>query len=139
MNRRPPDAIIPPDYFDSGEIGRQTSSGDSYFTSSEREDSTRMVLDTFVKNLPEWKRSAVQMCIMSNMTYEQAAEHISSLRGKKTDKKTVWRWARAGVEDLKAWLVKSPWVSPMTNSKIPVQRLDVDRPIELPWERDNGR
>lgn len=138
MNRRPPDAIIPPEYFDSGEIGRQTSSGDNYFTSKRHEDSTRMVLDTFVKNLPEWKKSAVQMCVMSNMTYEQAAEHISELRGKRTDKKTVWRWARSGLEDLKVWLVKSPWVFYMTNSKIPVQRFDTKKPIQPPWKLNNG-
>jgi DNA-directed RNA polymerase specialized sigma24 family protein len=137
MNRRPPDAIIPPDYFDNGEIGKQTASADSYFAWN-YEESTRMVLDNFVKHLPEWKRSAVQMCVMSNMTYEQAAEEISNLRGKKTDKKTVWRWARSGVEDLKTWLSKSFWVSHITQGKIPVASLEKTKPINLPWEKSNG-
>lgn len=137
MIRRPPDAIIPPDYFDSGDIGRQTSSDDDYF-GKDIEDSTRMVLDNFVQHLPEWKRSAVQMCIMSRMTYEQAAQEISVLRGKKTDKKTVWRWAQEGVEELKTWLTKSFWVSHITNGKIPVESLEESRPINLPWEQEDG-
>jgi DNA-directed RNA polymerase specialized sigma24 family protein len=137
MNRRPPDAVIPPDYFDSGEIGRQTASGDSYF-SSDYEESTRMVLDNFVKHLPEWKRSAVQMCVMSNMTYEEAAKEISALRGKRTDKKTVWRWAKSGVQDLKTWLSKSFWVSHITQGKIPVAALEETKPINLPWEKADG-
>lgn len=131
-------AIVPPEYFESGEIGRQTARQDNYFTSAEAEESTRMVIDNFVNQLPEWKRSAVQMCIMANLTYEEAAEEISVLRGKKTDKKTVWRWAKAGVEDMKKWLVKSPWVAAMTNDKIPVQKIDSRKPVVIPWRIDNG-
>jgi len=137
-SKRPNNVIIPPEYFESGEIGRQTAVGDDYFSSKESESSTRMVLDTFVNLLPEWKRSAVQMCIMSNMTYEQAAEEISVLRGKTTDKKTVWRWAKAGVDDLKLWLIKSPWVAHVTNRKIPVESLDRKTKTSLPWEQNNG-
>ena len=137
-SKRPSNVIIPPEYFESGEIGRQTAQGDDYFSSKENENSTRMVLDTFVNLLPEWKRSAVQMCIMSNMTYEEAAYEISGLRGKRTDKKTVWRWAKSGVEDMRKWLVKSPWVGHMTNKKIPVESIDTNKPVALPWEQNNG-
>jgi DNA-directed RNA polymerase specialized sigma24 family protein len=137
MNRRPPDAVIPPDYFDSGEIGKQTASGDDYF-STDYEEAVRMVLDNFVQHLPEWKRTAVLMCVMSGITYEEAAKEISTLRGVKTDKKTVWRWARAGVEDLKTWLTKSFWVSHITNGKIPVAALEHTKPISLPWEKQDG-
>lgn len=137
MNRRPSNAIIPPDYFDSGEIGKQTASDDDYF-SSDYEESVRMVLDNFVQSLPEWKRTSVLMCVMSNITYEQAAKEISAMRGVKTDKKTVWRWAKAGLEDLKEWLSKSFWVSHITNGKIPIEILESSKPINLPWEKKDG-
>ena len=136
--RRAAHSIVPPVYFESGEIGRQTAQNDGYFVSPMAEDSTRIVMDKFVSLLPEWKRSAVQMCVMANMTYEEAAEEISILRGKKTDKKTVWRWARAGTEELKKWLIKSPWVAHVTNKKIPVESLDKKIPIGLPWGQNNG-
>lgn len=130
-----PDASVPSEYFDSGDIGRQTAHSDKHFYKYHLENSTRMVLDTFVNLLPEWKRSAVQMCVMSRMTYEEAAKEISKLRGKPTDKKTVWRWARSGLEDLKKWLIKSPWVGDMTNKKIPVESIQKKKPINLPWEK----
>jgi hypothetical protein len=135
---RAANALVPPEYFESGNIGGQTAKRDVYFSTPNAEDSTRIVMDNFVNLLPEWKRSAVQMCIMANMTYEKAAEEISMLRGKQTDKKTVWRWARAGVEDLKVWLMKSPWVGAMTNDKIPVDAIDDKKPVSLPWRRSNG-
>ena len=131
-------SLVSPDYFENGEIGRQTATRDDYFSSPDAEEASRMVIDNFVNQLPEWKRTAVQMCIMANLTYEEAAEEISILRGKKTDKKTVWRWARAGVEDMKGWLVKSPWVASMTNNKIPVERINKSKPIDLPWRSKDG-
>jgi hypothetical protein len=128
---------VDPAFFDSGEIGAKTGTYDSHFL-NDTEDSVRMVLDSFVSQLEEYKKSAVEMCVMSKMTYEEAAEHISVARGIETDKKTVWRWARAGLEDLRSWLMDSPWVSPLTNGKIPVESLDKMIDILLPWEDDDG-
>jgi DNA-directed RNA polymerase specialized sigma24 family protein len=130
-------SYINPEYFDSGEIGRQTADEDKYFA-SDSEPSVRIVLDNFVKFLPEYRKTAVEMCVMAGLTYEEAADEISLRRGIKTDKKTVWRWARAGLEDLKLWLSNSPWVSAATNGKIPVERLDELIPISLPWEDEDG-
>jgi len=95
-------------------------------------------MDDFVTLLPEYKKSAVEMCVMANMTYEQAAQKISEHRGINTDKKTVWRWARQGVEEVKTWLMASPWVGALTNGKIPVEYLDKTSSINLPWEEDDG-
>lgn len=128
-------SFVSPEYFDSGAIGRMTATNDEYFV-QEMEPAVKVVLDEFVSLLPEWSRSAVQMCVMSGMTYEEAAEHISVLRNKKTHKKTVWRWARKGVEELREWLVMAPWVSTMTSGKIPVDELDENEPIYLPWSDD---
>lgn len=124
-----------PEYFSSGNIARQAATHDKYFK-EEIEPAVRVVLDEFVSLLPEWSRTAVQMCVMSGITYEEAAKHISIMRGITTHKKTVWRWARKGVEELRAWLTVAPWVGTMTDGKIPVDELDEAEPIHLPWRED---
>lgn len=130
--------FIDPALFDSGAVGLSTAKRDSYFGNLP-EDVVRMVMDNFVKQLPEPKKSAVEMCVMSQITYEEAARNIAVMRGLPTDKKTVWRWAHAGLEDLKEWLIDSPWVSAITEGKIPVDMLDPAMPIGLsPWEENNG-
>ena len=130
--------FIDPALFDSGAVGQATGEEDSYFDSNP-EDVVRMVLDNFIKELPPLKRAAVEMCVMSQMTYEEAAEHISLMRGVPTDKKTVWRWAQAALEDLKKWLMDSPWVAAITEGRIPIDMLDASLPVGLaPWEDEDG-
>jgi len=131
--------FIDPALFESGAVAHATGLVDEYFVSSS-EDVVRIVLDNFVKELPEYKRTAVEMCIMSRITYEEAAEHISIMRGIPTDKKTVWRWAQSGLEDMKKWLMDSPWVAALTEGKIPVELLDASIPVGLPpWEDEDGQ
>jgi DNA-directed RNA polymerase specialized sigma24 family protein len=130
--------FVDPALFESGAVGQATGETDSYFSSSP-EDVVRMVMDNFIKQLPPLKRAAVEMCVMSQMTYEEAAEHLSLMRGVKTDKKTVWRWAQAGLEDIKRWLIDSPWVAAITEGRIPVDMLDASISVGLPpWEESNG-
>jgi hypothetical protein len=130
-------SLVSPEAFGSGEIGRQTAVTDEYFKQNP-EPSVRMILSHFIQYVPEYKKSAVEMCVMSQMTYEAAAETVSIMRGVHTDKKTVWRWAKAGLEDIKKMLINSPWVNAATNGKIPVELLDPAIPIDLPWEEDDG-
>ena len=130
-------ASLDPSLFESGLIGFKTADYDEHF-SNNIEATIRMVLDVFVSLLPDNQRNAVQMCIMANLTYEEAAERISLQRGKRTDKKTVWRWAKAGAEQLRLWLSESPWVAPLTDNKIPVDRLRNSLPLDLPWEESDG-
>jgi len=130
--------FIDPNLFESGSIAQSTGRKDNYF-SSDSEDVVRMVLDNFIKQLPPLKHAAIEMCVMSKITYEEAAHEISLKRGVETDKKTVWRWAQSAVEELKEWLMDSPWVSAITQGKIPVDMLDASLPILLPpWEEDDG-
>ena len=98
----------------------------------------RIVLDDFVNLLPEWQRSAVQMTVMANMTYREASEIISTLRGIPTDRKTVWRWSKSGVEQIMEWMRKSPWVGAITRNKIPVEYLDkiTEATLPSPWRED---
>lgn len=127
-------SFVPPEYFDSGNIGRQTASDEP--EARENDDVVRVIIDDFLQFVPEWKRSAVQMTIMSKWTYEEAARKISELRGVPTDKKTVWRWAQQGLEIVKKYLMASPWVGAITDNKIPVEYLDEQKEIYLPWRED---
>lgn len=126
--------FVPPEFFDSGQIGYQTASYDE--EEREGDDVVRIILDDFIQFVPEWKKSALQMTLMAKMTYEEAAQEISKLRGVETDKKTVWRWAQQGAQIVKDYLLSSPWVGAMTNGKIPVEYLDDSREIYLPWRND---
>jgi len=129
--------FIDPALFDSGAVGQATGETDEYFSSSS-EDVVRMVMDNFIKQLPPLKKAAVEMCVMSQMTYEEAAKHLTTMRGVKTDKKTVWRWAQSGVKDLRKWLIESHWVAAITEGRIPVDMLNASIPVDLPWEDNDG-
>lgn len=104
----------------SGAIGSQTAVYDK--EEMNYDGTLRIVLDDFVNLLPEWQRSAVQMTVMANMTFQEAADTIAVLRGKPTDKKTVWRWAQAGVNQMREWLTGMTWLGAM--SKAPVEYVD---------------
>jgi len=125
-------SFVDPEYFASGNIARQTAVTDLYFA-VEMEPAVRTVVEEFLKVVPEWRRSAVQMCIMANLTYAEAAEKISVLRGKRTHKKTVWRWAQQGLEELRQLFLVAPWVATMTDGKIPVEQEEPTGPVDLPW------
>lgn len=111
---------ISPDLFESGDIARNTGVEDEYFK-EEGEEAVRMVLHVFMDMLPKWEREAIEMTIMKRYTYEEAAKQISLARGKRTDKKTVWKWTRVGMERLRGWLAQAEWASHMTGMKIPME------------------
>jgi DNA-directed RNA polymerase specialized sigma24 family protein len=115
--RRPRKTTISPDAFSTGDIGAQTATTDKYF--HEEKDSTiRILLDHFVSRLDEPQKSAVEMCIMAGMTYEEAAGYISIQRGIGTHKKTVWRWAKQGVNTLGEMFRQAGWATAIT-PKVP--------------------
>ena len=128
---------LDPNLFSSGDIGLKAADYDEHFGNNS-EPTLKMVIDVFLSLLPENHRSAIEMCVMSNITYEEAAQRISIDRGIKTDKKTVWRWAQTGIEQLRKWLTDSPWVAPLTNHKIPIEAIKSSLPPQLPWEDDDG-
>lgn len=115
--KRPRTAVIPPEYLETGAIGEQTASTDEYFRSID-EATLRIIIDNFMDKIPEPQRSAVQMCIMSRMTYEQAAEILTLERGIQTDRKTVWRWAQQGKDMMGRMLEAARWTSAMS-PKVP--------------------
>lgn len=65
----------------------------------------------FMEKLPEPQKSAVEMCSMKKMTFDEAAEWFTAQRGIKTDRKTVWRWNRRGLKMLERMLHDAKWTS----------------------------
>lgn len=106
--RRPRTVTIDPSYLTSGDIGAQTAHYDTPFE-SDAEPTLRIVVDYFLQKLEEPQRTAVQMCVMEGISYAQAAEWFSGERGIKTDPKTVWRWAKQGVERLGKMFERAGW------------------------------
>jgi DNA-directed RNA polymerase specialized sigma24 family protein len=115
--RRPRRTTLSPEAFDSGDIGGQTATYDRYFY-EEKDPTLRIVISHFVNRLPEPQKSAVEMCIMAGMTYEEAATHISVQRGIVTHKKTVWRWAKQGVTMLGNMFKSAGWATAIS-PKVP--------------------
>jgi DNA-directed RNA polymerase specialized sigma24 family protein len=110
--RRPRQTHLKPEYLESGTIGLSAATHDEYFT-ARPEPTLRIVLDRFVEHVPEPQRSAMEMCVMKRMTYKEAAEYFTEQRGKTTDPKTVWRWARQGVKIVGKMLARTPWAGAM--------------------------
>ena len=115
--RRPRTATIDAAWFDTGAIGRQTASLDNYFQTGTVDPTLRIVIDAFVTQLGQPQRTAVEMCLMQGLSYAEAARTISIERGKRTDPKTVWRWARQGADAMRRMLTSAAWTSEM--SKVP--------------------
>lgn len=115
--RRPRQTTLDPALLDGGLIGSQTASIDKYFESGEADDVLTIVVQNFVDKLNEPRKTAVKMCIMQGISYAEAAETISVLRGIQTDPKTVWRWAQQGVQSVGRMLQAAKWTSEVT--KVP--------------------
>ena len=106
--RRPRQTHLDHDFLESGAIGLSAATYDQYFT--ERPETTlRIVLDQFVAHVPEPQKTAMEMCVMKRMTYKEAAEYFTQQRGKNTDPKTVWRWAKQGVGIMRGMLARTQW------------------------------
>lgn len=100
--------LIDPEYMTSGEIGKKTATHDVYFRNG-TEPTLRILVDHMLQQLEPNQRTAVQMCVMERLSYAAAAQTISVERGIKTDPKTVWRWARNGVQALGEMFERSGW------------------------------
>lgn len=110
---RSTEVLLDPEYLASGSIGAQTGREDDYFRTG-AEPTLRIVIDYMLQQLDEPQRTAVQMCVMERISYAQAAEWFSGERRKKTDPKTVWRWAQQGVEQLSRMFENAGWASQLT-------------------------
>lgn len=127
---RPGRTTIEPRTFEYGAIAQQTGQWDTYFADVEP-DAFQLILAALVERLQEPDRASVQMCVMAGMTYQEAADWFTAVRGATTDRRTVWRWARRGLLTVQEWLEVSPWVSAMTAGRVPLPEgevLSVDGP-----------
>ena len=108
--RRPARTTLDPAALESGSIGAQTATEDTYFDGGV-EPTLRIVVTHFLERLEEPQKTAVEMCIMKRMTYKEAAEWFTAERGRTTDPKTVWRWAQQGVQQLARMFERAKWAT----------------------------
>jgi DNA-directed RNA polymerase specialized sigma24 family protein len=117
---RPSTVSIDPSFLEDGAIGAQTAQTDTYFPNNV-EPTLRIVVGHFMEQLPEPQKSAVEMCIMKNMSYREAAEWFSIERNFETHKKTVWRWAQSGIKMLRSMLEEASWGAAIEPRILPKQ------------------
>ena len=115
--RRPRRTTLDPSMLDGGSIGVQTASFDRYFHTGEADETLTIIVQAFVDKLEEPVKTSLQMCVMQGISYAEAAKTISAWRGKKTDPKTVWKWAQKGKRQVASLLQNATWASEV--SKIP--------------------
>lgn len=117
--RRPKKTTIDPSWLADGSIGTATAHEDAYFEGTSP-DALALILSHLVDQLPEPDRSAVQMVAMAGMTYEDAAEHLAAARAVRPHRKTVWKWCRRGLLQVKTWLAEAGWATELTAGRIPL-------------------
>jgi len=107
---RSPEVLLDPEYLASGDIGLQTAHYDTYFRTN-TEPTLRIVVDYMLSQIPDPQRTAVQMCVMERISYAKAAVWFTEHRNKRTDPKTVWRWAQQGVSKLSDMFGRAGWAA----------------------------
>lgn len=111
---RPKQTRIDPVWLEHGDIGAQTAHWDTYEWDRQG-DSLTVVLDRLVERLPEHQRQALRGTVMAGMSYAE----VGRLMGR--DRKTVWRWARQGAEQVGVWLADTPWLRVLVADQLPGQ------------------
>ena len=138
--RRPKRTTIDPAALADGEIARQTGSRDRYFGLPD--DVLTLIVQAMVDRLPEPDRSCVRMTVMSRLSYAEAGRLLGVDLGRAgaVDPRTVWRWARRGVDLLRVSLAESPWAADMLVDRVPpgVPSWEDTRPFDDAVSRQGG-
>lgn len=91
-------------------------------------DVLALVIDRLVERLQEPDRTCVHMSIMAGCTFQETADLLSEERwladpdAPPVHRKTAWKWAQRGLDQVKAWLVGTPWLLEMLAGQVPVDR-----------------
>lgn len=112
--RRPRRTSLDPAWFRNGDIGHQTAVTDRYFLEALPADVLTMVVDRLVERLDEPDRSCVQMVTLGGMTYQECAELLEA-----SHRKTVWKWEKRGLEQIKEWIGSAGWLREMIAERLP--------------------
>lgn len=95
-----------PSRADSGVLAGDLSYEDVYFGNDEiGEDSAALVLDTLLVDLPERQRAAIEMCVLAQMSYAEAARMMGC------SDQTMRRETLRAIEFLRTKLDATPWLA----------------------------
>jgi DNA-directed RNA polymerase specialized sigma24 family protein len=103
---RKKDLPYDPSRSDSGVLAGDLSYEDTYFKiESEADDSSALVLDTLLQDLPERQRAAIEMCILGQISYAQAGRMMGC------SDQTMRRETLRALAVLKQRLEDVPWLA----------------------------
>jgi RNA polymerase sigma factor (sigma-70 family) len=95
-----------PSRADSGILAGDLSYEDNYFTNDEiNEDSAALVLDTLLSELPDRQRAAIEMCVLGQISYAEAARMMGC------SDQTMRRETLRALSKLKDRLEVTPWLA----------------------------
>ena len=116
--RRPDRTTIDPDLLTRGDIGALTAHHDRYFQTDDP-GALEVIFARAVARLREPDRDCVVMVSMHGMTYDEAAELLHPELGRRVHRKTIWRWAQRGLDQLRDELAGSSWAAILLADRLP--------------------
>lgn len=124
---------VEPRAFTEGNVARRAAapSVEDLFAGEEREV-VGALLAKMVELLPDERhRVAVQLTQMQGLTYSDAAELMVPVHGRRPHPKTVWTWARDGLEQLAGWVDTTPWLVELAPHLPVTHPAPLDDPVPL--------
>lgn len=119
MRREPRRSPVEPRSFEEGTIARidASASAEQEALGELRRHVLGLVLVELVRFIEDRRwRSAVELTQLEGISYADAAELMVADLGYRPDPKTVWLWARNGVEQMTAWVQTTPWMAELMPS-----------------------
>ena len=122
--RRGKDIPYDPSRSDSGVLAGDLSYTDEYFVNEPSEDASSLVLDTLLQELPDRQRSAIELCIIGQVSYAEAGRMMGC------SDQTMRRETMRAIKVLRERLEGTPWLAAILDrSYLPT---DGTSGIELP-------
>jgi len=122
--RRGKDIPYDPSRSDSGVLAGDLSYHDEYFANEPGEDASSLVLDTLLEDLPDRQRSAIELCIIGQVSYAEAGRMMGC------SDQTMRRETMRAIKVLRERLEGTPWLAAILDrSYLPT---DGTSGIELP-------
>ena len=107
VEKRGKDLPYDPSRADSGVLATPLSYHDKYFEIEPQEDSALLVLDQLLDGLPDRQRAAIEMCVISQISYAQAGRIIGC------SDQTMRRETMRALSALRERMSQTPWLATM--------------------------
>jgi len=103
--RRGKDIPYDPSRSDSGVLAGDLSYYDTYFANDPGEDAASLVLDTLLQDLPDRQRSAIELCVIGQVSYAEAGRMLGC------SDQTMRRETMRAIKALRERMEGTPWLA----------------------------